>query len=797
MPNLRAWACSLGLSIVSFAAAGTVAPMQKPNEIRPPSVPLIVHDPYFSIWSPADRLTDTDTVHWTGAKNALSGSIWIDGRRYRFLGASPSNVPALEQVRREVLPTRTIVTFGGAGITLTVTFTTPSLPDDLDLLSRPASYVTFDVKSTDGRTHAVRLRFAASAEIAAGDPDRLCEHQTGKLGKLGVVRIGTVDQPVLRRKGDGVRIDWGRLLLAGPSGDLAEVDAANVEPTETPEGPVPAPVAKQCAAGLFEARLDFEPFDVGTKQVRRWLIAAYDDEFSIQYFKQNLRPYWRRDGDGADDLLRKAAAAFPKILDRCKAFDDELMADLARAGGEGYATLCALAYRQCLGGCKLAADPKGQPLLFPKENTSNGCIATVDVIYPMAPLFLLFGPSLTKAMLVPVLDYGASSRWKFPFAPHDLGTYPQANAQAYGGGERTEENQMPVEESANLLILVAALAEMEKSPTFAERYWPTLTRWAEYLKAKGFDPENQLCTDDFLGHLAHNVNLSAKATIALAGYARLCAMRGDPAGAKEYGDLAKGFAKRWTEEAADGDHYRLTFDKPGTWSQKYNLVWDRILGLDLFADDVRAKEMAHCLKVVNPYGVPLDSRGPGAKIDWSLWTATLTQKRSDFEAVLRPTLRYVNETPQRVGVGDWYDTSNGHHLFMHSRPVVGGFFLQALYDKTLWAKWAGRDSAKAGNWAPIPEPAVVQTVIPAADTKPALWQYTLEAPPRTGQRSRSTRRGGTRAWADLGLGRRLEPWSTPFGTRPTSGCVARSTSLAVSSTACSFGCTTMRTSRCM
>ena len=247
---------------------------------------------------------------------------------------------------------------------------------------------------------------------------------------------------------------------------------------------------------------------VGAKPVSRWLMLAYDDEYSIQYFKKNLRPYWRRNGDDAAALLKKAAAEYESLKKRCEKFDAEVMAALTKAGGEKYARICALAYRQCYAANKVVADANGQPLMFPKENFSNGCIGTVDVIYPMAPQFLLFSPSLTKAMLVPILDYAASPRWRWPFAPHDLGTYPLANGQVYGGGERTEQNQMPVEETGNMLILLAALAQVEGNADFCAKYWPVLEKWAEYLKAKGFDPENQLCTDDFAGHLAHNVNLS-------------------------------------------------------------------------------------------------------------------------------------------------------------------------------------------------------------------------------------------------------------------------------------------------
>ena len=432
---------------------------------------------------------------------------------------------------------------------------------------------------------------------------------------------------------------------------------------------------------------------------------AYDDEYSIQYFKKNLRPYWRRNGDDAAALLKKAAADYESLKKRCEKFDAELMAALTKAGGEKYARLCALLYRQCVAGTKLVADANGQPLLFPKENTSNGCIGTVDVIYPMAPFFLLFSPSLAKAMLVPALDYAMSPRWKFPFAPHDLGTYPLANGQVYGGGELTEDNQMPVEETGNLIILLAALAQVEGNADFCAKYWPVLVKWADYLKAKGFDPERQLCTDDFAGHLAHNVNLSAKAIIALGAFGQLAEMRGDTALAKEYGDLAKQFAARWVKEADDGDHFRLAFDQPGTWSQKYNLIWDRVLGLKLFPEEALRKEMAYYPKVMHRYGLALDNRKPYAELPWSFWTASLTGKAADFDTIFNPIYDYAQATPSRVPFADFYWTETSKEAGMHARPVIGGIFIKPLLEPALWKKWAGRDVTKAANWAPFPKPA--------------------------------------------------------------------------------------------
>jgi hypothetical protein len=688
---------SLSVKLTQLVATGlavitSVAGQAQPTPtLRPPAVPLVACDPYFSIWSQGDKLTDVDTTHWTGKAHRLTSRVQIDGKTYRVIGTELPGLPALPQTKVEVLPTRTLYTFEGAGVRMNLTFLTPALPDDIDILARPVTYVTWEFQATDGKSHQVALSFDAHSEIAVNVPEQKTVTTSFTLGKWDVTKTGSVDQQVLAKRGDDIRIDWGYLYLAKPK--------------------------------------DFgKEFKVGSKPVSQMLMLAYDDEYSIQYMKKNLRPYWRRNGDDANDLLKKSAAEYEKLKKRCEAFDAELMTDLRNAGGEKYAQICALAYRQCFAAGKFVADDNGQPLSFCKENHSNGCIGTSDVFYPMAPQFLLFGSSVAKSFLVPFMDYAASERWKFPFAPHDLGTYPHANGQVYGGGERTEENQMPVEESGNLLILMAAVAQMDGNANFASRYWPQLTQWAEYLKAKGFDPENQLCTDDFAGHMAHNVNLSVKAICGLGSYAKLAEMRGDKAAAAQYFKIAREFAQRWVKEADDGEKFRLAFDKPGTWSQKYNLMWDRILGLNLFPAEVAQKEMAFYRKIQNKYGLPLDNRERYTKLDWITWTATLTQNREDFEALINPVYTFLNETPDRSPMTDWYRTHNARKVGFTARPVVGGVFAQLLYDKAVWQKWAKRDKTKAKNWAPIPKHPTINVVVPAADKQAAKWRYTTSRP---------------------------------------------------------------------
>jgi hypothetical protein len=659
--------------------------------MRPPAVPLVAHDPYFSVWSMTDRLNESGTSHWTGKPNSISAAVRIDGRSFRLMGRDQGQ--ALQQTRVEVLPTRTIYEFAGDGVSVGLTFLTPALPQDLDVLSRPLTYLEFSATSTDGKEHEVAIYFDASSELVVNTGDQAAQGSRVQVDGGTVLRMGSKDQPVLTKRGDDLRIDWGYLYLApdraeGVGSYVGGRQAARGAFNRTGRVPESDDFGDRPGGGLGLA-MSVDLGKVGTRPAGRYLMLAYDDLYSIEFFERRERAWWRRKGADAAAMLRAGRQEHDTLLTKSKAFDDELNADLRKAGGERYARLATLAYRQTLAAHKLVADIDGTPMWFPKENFSNGCISTVDVIYPSAPFALLFNPRLLEAQLEPVLRYARLERWPWPFAPHDLGTYPQANGQVYGGGERTETNQMPVEESGNMLILLAALAKIEGRPALADKYWPEVTKWAEYLKTKGLDPENQLSTDDFAGHLAHNSNLSIKAILALGSYGLLAEMTGHKTEAAQYRATAQEFAKKWVAMADDGDHYRLAFDKPGTWSQKYNLVWDKVLGLNLFPAEIARKEMAFYLKHQNAYGLPLDNRKDYTKLDWILWTATLADNAADFEAIIGPAYRFANESPTRVPLTDWYDTVTAKQQGFQARSVVGGLFVKMLADPAAWKKWAG------------------------------------------------------------------------------------------------------------
>ncbi len=694
--NPRSLLCSLLLAPALLA--------QDQQQVRPPATPLITHNPYFSIWSDTDKLTDSPTVHWTGKPQPITGLVRIDGHPFRFMGRDPRGLPAMEQTSLEVTPTHTRYSFNAAGVQLDLIFFTPTILSDLDILSRPVTYISFTAKSSDASPHEVSVLLDVDPLIAVDAAGENVTFSRNNTETQTVLSVGSRDQRILNRSGDDLRIDWGYFHLSVPKDEQStSAITQNATRTFATTGQLPTAddMEQPQTVGRNDAHLATElPMgEVSATPVTRHVLVSYTEGFAIQYLERNLRPWWQRNGETVPAMLDAAEREMPALEKRGADLDATLTADLTRTAGAKYANLCILAYRQAWAAHGFVADLDGEPLVFGKENFSNGSIGTVDVLYPASPLFLFFNPVLLEAELRPLMEYTAlPNRWRFPFAPHDLGTYPLANGQTYGGGEKTEENQMPVEETGNMLLMVDAVARAgvngQPNTRLAAQFWPKLTQWAEFLKAHGLDPENQLTTDDFAGHVTHNANLALKAIDALEAYADLARLLGKDAVARDYSKTAHAYALKWIDLDKEGDHYKLAYDSPNTWSQKYNLVWDQLLGYNLFPKSVRESEIAFYKTKLNKYGLPLDSRKDYTKLDWSIWTATLASDPADFNAIMDPIALWINETPTRVPLTDWYDTKNGKQIGFQARSVVGGVFIKALSDKQLTEKWRAKAQAK-------------------------------------------------------------------------------------------------------
>jgi hypothetical protein len=685
-------------------SAGLSGQQQSNLNLRAPATPLVVHDPYFSIWSNADRLTGGPTRHWTGVRQELTGIIRVDGKNFRYLGETDGDIPALEETQRTITPTRTIVTLQSAQVELQICFFTPAFPEDMAVMARPVTYLSWQIKSRDGAQHDVTLYLDADGAIATNTAGEKVIWSRDRIDGLGLLRVGSQKQPMLEESGDDLRINWGyfylgvpdgpgkAVLVAGNEADRQRFIATGEMPTKDDLEQPRMPKSQHPAAPKLIVAMPIG--NVGSAPVSRHVLLSYDDIYSVEYMRQRLLPYWRKQFSTFAEMLDAAEHEYVPLTRRAEQFDAELEHDLVQEGGAEYAAVAMLAFRQAIGAHKLVEDDAGVPFFMPKENFSNGSISTVDVLYPSAPMFLLLNPKLVEAQLEPVMRYAQTSHWRFPFAPHDLGVYPLANGQLYGGGESSEEDQMPVEESGNMILMIAALEHAENNTAFASRYWPLITKWADFLLAKGFDPEKQLCTDDFAGHLAHNTNLSIKAIEALAAYAQMARKLGDQKAAERYESAAKSMADRWGSMALDGDHYRLAFDKHGTWSQKYNLVWDNILGLHMFSPEIAQREIAFYKTHLNPFGLPLDNRATYTKLDWTIWSATLASNPDDFKTIVHPIVHFLDKTPDRVPMTDWYDTVSAHKSGFQARSVVGGVYIKMLADPQMWSKWVDRSNAR-------------------------------------------------------------------------------------------------------
>ena len=825
----------MALAVASFAQSPSLFKPYKATDLRLPSVPLVVSDPYFSIWSPYDQLTDGTTRHWTNDEKPLEGLLRVDGKVYRWMGAdravletiapmadeeaweadytrkvqqsgwekpdfkadgwrrgkaawgsdglsfvntrwselnsdlyvrrtinlkasdlqedlyivyshddvfelyingtkvadtgetwvegvklhldgklksllhagenviaahchnttggaytdfglfknlniSGEGIVTAQQKSVDVLATNTYYTFICGPVELDVVFTAPMLIDDYDLLSSPINYISYQVRATDGQQHDVQLMVTATPEQALNKISQPTRTQIVREQGVMYGKTGTIEQPILAKKGDGICIDWGYFYMPAINGqvNMGSVDKIHVDFTQ--HGTIMPERGRRFIDSKKASQMPMLSYihNFGkTQQAASFMMLGYDEVQDIEYMYKRYKGYWAHGGNvSIFQMFNRMRSQYANIMQRCRDFDKRIYDDAMNSGDKQYAEILSASYRHVIAAHKLFEDEDGNLLFFSKENNSNGCVNTVDLTYPEAPLFLVYNPELQKAMMTSIFDYSLSGRWTKPFAAHDLGTYPIANGQVYGG-------DMPLEEAGNMLTLAAQLCKIDGNTSYVDKYWRIITTWADYLSDNGQDPANQLCTDDFAGHWAHNANLSIKAIMGIAGYAEMARMKGLNDVAERYMNRAKEMAQQWEKDAREDDHYRLAFDRKNTWSQKYNMVWDKLWQTNVFPEGTMDRDVQYYLKKQNKYGLPLDIRKDYTKNDWIMWTAGMAKDKPTFLKFVAPVYKYMNETQSRVPTSDWYDTKTGLMIGFKARSVIGGFWMRVLVDKLM------------------------------------------------------------------------------------------------------------------
>lgn len=625
----------------------------------------------------------------------------------------------------DVLATASYYNFTCGPVTLDVVFTAPLLIDDPDILSTPINYISYQVTSTDGKEHDVQFYLGTTAQLTVNEMNQPTVTEIVTENGTRYLKAGSKDQNILGRSGDVISIDWGYLYIPEVNGSVAIAEQTVAEPAFVNTGKLPASLAgKRESTSVHDMPVMMFVNDLGkVKEARDFMMIGYDEIYDIQYMKNNYKAYYARNGKTIFKAFEEFGSNYPSLMQRCRDLDKMIYDDGLKAGNVKYAEQLSGVYRHAMAAHKCFQDNTGKMLYFSKENKSNGCVNTVDLTYPESPLYLLYNTELMKGMVLSILDYAMSDARKDKnCAAHDLGQYPLANGQVYG-------DTMPLEESANIVILCNAICKITGDGSWLKPYRSVIKKWVDYCRAEGQNPGNQLCTDDFKGPSEQNTNLSVKAITAVAAYAELIPMIGASSrDIAKYRQYAKDMALLWEAEARDGDHYRMGFNMPGTWSQKYNLLWDKMWGYNNFPQYVYDREIAWYLKHNYKYGTPLDNRDDSAKSDWLMWAAALSPDTETFAQFSDKHWDYINETGSRIPLSDWFSCNTGYSKNFSARSVIAGLWAKVLMDREL-AKietapvaWEPKGNHIKTRWAAEVDPANVLPEYPRPLMEREEWQ---------------------------------------------------------------------------
>lgn len=676
-----------------------------------PAYPLFVKDPFFSVWSPSDELNGGDTIFWTGARRRTLGAVYADGKAYAFMGLIPG-AEKLKQKKVTLTAFSTEYEFTSDAFDLTVRFTSPLPPNDLTLLSCPVCYMDYEVKPK----HKL-----GNVSVGLFVHEETCYDRVPMPVRGGVIELpegecawfGLKKQLVMSQAYDSSAAEWGYWYLTGDEAFMMSSEGlTSFLLTGKPEF--------VCREGSDKYIAAFGEYENVNKAVSGKFAYAFDDTVSISYFGDWLKGYWFEEGKTIYDAIAYSYSEYDSIMKKLDAFDGDLK-KRAEKYGEDYLLVLYAGLRQSVGAHKLVKDKEGNVLFLSKENHSNGCIATVDVSYPSIPLYLIYNPELVKGMMRPIYKFNDMPVWNYDFAPHDAGTYPYCCGQIYGLNGRREERskyvvdftnhrvgnqldvaynyppvygfpaisdmylmkyQMPVEECGNMLVMTAATYLADKDAALMSKNFDTLTTWVKYLVKYGLMPGDQLCTDDFAGHLDKNINLSVKAIVGIRSYAIIAEALGKRDVAAEYKKIAEDYAKEWKKMCVTaGKQTPLVFDgDENTFSLKYNMAFDVMFGTGLFDEETRETETDYYIANANEFGIPLDSRSAYTKSDWILWSATLTKNTEKRKKIVAPVAEFLRKSASRVPFTDWYFTDSGLIRGFQNRTVQGGLFTLLLDD---------------------------------------------------------------------------------------------------------------------
>ncbi|KAI0998793.1 Glutaminase A [Podosphaera aphanis] len=629
-----------------------------------------------------------------GAITGWAGLIKVDGISFTWMGVTGATSVVQESL--EYTSTRSTFIMNVVGkISLNVTFISPINPSDYKRQSIIGTYLDLTVVSVDGKNHSVQLYADISAEWV--NPTHSHTPVKWNYNITNGVASHKIYQETQVEFNEDYADDsahWGYWYWSTAATKNMTFQSG----------------ADQIVRGKFMQSgklynthdLNYRPID------SNYPVFAFGDVgakplsvlYSISHVQQNAvmfngihgitaipslwTSYFRSDYEMIEFFYKDRK-------NETGSLDQRILLDSLETGGHDYLTITALSARQAFGAVQLLGTSK-KPYLFLKEISSNGNCQTVDVIYPAIPIFLYLNPDLVKLLLEPLYENQEAGKYPHTYAMHDLGAnYPLAIGHDKGDdGKPFPTNlliafahsyhveEMPLEECGDMIITTLAYAQRTKDIDYLISHYPILKQWVGYLISEALIPAGQLSTDDFQGPLANQTNLALKGIIAIEAMSVIANLTGHDNDWRNFTNVAHDYILRWQSYAVvpgKVPHTSLAYGDKNSYGLLYNLYADRLLGLGLVPQEIYDMQSAFYPTVVQPFGVPLDTRYLTTKSDWQMWAAAISSPSTRSMFIYR-LASWINNTPTNRAFSDLYHTKTGNFWtarFM-ARPVVGGHF---------------------------------------------------------------------------------------------------------------------------
>ncbi len=338
------------------------------------------------------------------------------------------------QLSVDVQATRTCYQFACGPVKLTLTFTAPLLLNDLELLSRPINYISYDIHSLDEKPHDVTLYCDATPAWISDGGVLSRTIEISQQNNLWFVKMARNEPHLFEQN----HKNWGGFYLSADTAhtSVEKYGASYIRMTKS--------LGKTTTAS-------------GT------IMVGYDDMYAVQYFGENIRPYWNRNGDKTmEQLFAVAYRDYPDVSKKCNAFDKQFEKEQG-----------SFTYRQMVAAYKIIADESGDLLFVSRKGVAE--------IVRSAPFFS-HNSRFLKAQLTPLLKYSASDNWEKEYAPSTLGDYPLLNGQI-------SSTQTSVESTSRMLFLLSMITALDGNDDYAQVHWPLIQQWHCFLQQSKQNPD--------------------------------------------------------------------------------------------------------------------------------------------------------------------------------------------------------------------------------------------------------------------------------------------------------------------